>query len=222
MFLGHYAVGFAAKRFAPALSLGGLFFAAQFADLLWPNLLLFGAEKLAIEPGLTAVNPLKFVSYPWSHSLVALTAWAAIVALLFAAVHRRRGPEAFALGILVLSHWGLDVASHTPDMPLTIGGETRLGWGLWRSLPWTAAVEVGLLAVGAVVYLRATRARDRIGSWGLAGLVALLVAIYLGSLFGPPPPSPEAVAWSAQALWLLVFAGAWVDRHREPRSAVAS
>ena len=64
MFLGHYAVGLAAKRATPELSLGLLFGAAQFADLLWPNLVLAGVEKLAIVPGATAVNPLRFVSYP--------------------------------------------------------------------------------------------------------------------------------------------------------------
>jgi hypothetical protein len=35
MFLGHFAVGFATKRCAPAVSLGMFFFAAQFADLLF-------------------------------------------------------------------------------------------------------------------------------------------------------------------------------------------
>jgi len=37
MFIGHYAVGFGAKRFAPRVSLGTLLLAAQFIDLLWPG-----------------------------------------------------------------------------------------------------------------------------------------------------------------------------------------
>ncbi len=214
MFLGHYALGLAAKRATPALSLGLLFAAAQFADLLWPNLVLAGVEKLAIVPGATAVNPLRFVSYPWSHSLVALVAWGVLLGGLVVFLRRGRRLEAGLLVALVVSHWLLDFASHIPDMPLTITGEARVGLGLWRSLPWTLAVELLLLAVGSAIYLRSTRARDRIGSIGLGVMLALLVLIYAGSLFGPPPPSAEAVAWSAQALWLLVLFGWWVDRHR--------
>ncbi|MBP9144459.1 MAG: hypothetical protein KBF21_21495 [Thermoanaerobaculia bacterium] len=221
MFLGHYAVGLAAKRATPALSLGLLFGAAQLADLLWPNLLLAGVEKLEIVPGATAVNPLRFVSYPWSHSLVALGAWGVLLATLAVLLRRGRGRDAAIVVGVVVSHWVLDVVSHLPDMPLTITGETRLGLGLWRSLPWTLAVELLLLGAGAAVYLRSTRARDRVGSIGLGALLALLVAIYAGSLFGPLPPSPEAVAWSAQALWLLVLFGWWVDRHRVPAGPAA-
>ena len=63
MFIGHFGVGFGAKRFAPAVSLGTLFLAAQFADLLWPTLLLLGVEEVRIDPGITVVTPLDFVHY---------------------------------------------------------------------------------------------------------------------------------------------------------------
>ncbi len=222
MFLGHFAVGLAAKRVTPALSLGLLFGAAQLADLLWPNLVLAGVEKLEVVPGATAVNPLRFVSYPWSHSLVALVAWGVLLAAVVTLTHRRRWVEAVTLVAVVASHWVLDVASHSPDIPVTLGGETRLGLGLWHSFPWTLAVELLLLAVGTGIYLRATTARDRIGSIGLGLLVGLLLTAYAASLFGPPPPSPAAVAWSAQALWLFVLFGWWVDRHRTSLSQAAS
>jgi hypothetical protein len=38
MFIGHFGVGFGAKAAAPKTSLGALFLAAQFVDLLWPTL----------------------------------------------------------------------------------------------------------------------------------------------------------------------------------------
>jgi hypothetical protein len=47
-------------------------------------------------------------------------------------------------------------------------------------------------------------------------LVALLATIYTANFVSPPPPSVSAVAWTAQALWLLVAWAFWVDRHREP------
>ena len=77
MFIGHFAMGLGAKRPAPAVSLGTLFLAAQFLDLLWPTLVLLGVETVRIAPGDTAVTPLEFVSYPFSHSLLAALALSA-------------------------------------------------------------------------------------------------------------------------------------------------
>ncbi len=54
MFIGHFAVGFGAKRAVPAVSLGSLFLACELADLLWPNFVLLGLEKVEIDPGNTA------------------------------------------------------------------------------------------------------------------------------------------------------------------------
>ena len=36
MFIGHFAVAFAAKPVAPAVSLGTLFLACEWVDLVWP------------------------------------------------------------------------------------------------------------------------------------------------------------------------------------------
>jgi len=129
-----------------------------------------------------------------------------------------RAPAAAAvtLGLLVLSHWALDYITHRPDMPLTMGGPQRVGLGLWNSVPGTLATESAIFGAGIVLYLRSTAARDRIGSIGLWSMVAFLLVVYLTSSFGPPPPSPTAVAWSVQAMWLVVLWAYWVDRHRTP------
>jgi len=79
MFIGHFGVGFAAKRLTPRASLGSLFLAAQFVDLIWPTLLLIGVERVAIVPGITTVTPLDFQHYPISHSLLAVGLWAFFV-----------------------------------------------------------------------------------------------------------------------------------------------
>ena len=70
MFIGHFAVAFAAKKVAPKASLGTLVFAAVFLDAVWPVLVLLGVERFRIVPGFTAINPFDFVYYPWSHSLL--------------------------------------------------------------------------------------------------------------------------------------------------------
>jgi hypothetical protein len=215
MFIGHFAVGFAAKRAAPSVSLGVLFLAAQLADLVWPNLVLLGIERVEIDPGNTAFTPLNFAFYPYSHSLTALIAWGAAAAVIYRLWRRGSIGGAVAVGLLVISHWVLDAISHRPDMPLTFSNATRVGLGLWYSVEATVVVEVLLLAVGLWLYLQATRPRDRIGSIGLWSLVAFLVLINIANIVGPPPPSARAVAWTVQAVWLLVIWAFWVDRHRE-------
>ena len=42
MFIGHFAVGFAAKRLMPRVSLAMLLVAAQWADTVWPVLVALG------------------------------------------------------------------------------------------------------------------------------------------------------------------------------------
>ena len=129
MFLGHFGLGFGAKRAAPAVSLGTFFMAAQFADLLWPTLLLLGIERVEIQPGATTVTPLNFVSYPYSHSLLALAVWGLLFGGIYAVIRRSRLPVAITLALLVISHWVLDYVTHRPDMPLTLNGPQRVGLG---------------------------------------------------------------------------------------------
>lgn len=45
----------------------------------------------------------------------------------------------------------------------------KLGLGLWNSIPLTIVIELALFGGGIASYLRATRARDRMGTWGLCG-----------------------------------------------------
>jgi hypothetical protein len=218
MILGHYGVALAAKRAAPRTSLGTLVLAAQWLDEIWPILLLAGAERVRVVPGLMAANPLDFVSYPISHSLLAVLGWGVLLGLLYYA-RRRYRIGAWVVGAAVVSHWVLDVVVHRPDLPLWPGSSVKVGAGLWSSIAATITVELALLAAGLVVYLRTTRARDRIGSWGLGAMIVLLLLVFLGGFAGPPPADTRTLALSALGLWLFVPWGGWVDRHREPREA---
>lgn len=213
MFIGHFGIGFGAKSVAPKVSLGTLFLAAQFIDLLWPTLLLLGVERVRIVPGATVVTPLLFEHYPISHSLLAVVGWAVALASAHWLMRRNR-KAAFVLGILVVSHWLLDLVVHQPDLPLYPGGSTLLGFNLWSSLPATLAIELPLFALGVWLYIRTTSPIDKIGKWGLWSLVAFLLAVYGGNLYGSPPPSAMAIAWVGQLQWLLVILGYWVDGHR--------
>ena len=121
---------------------------------------------------------------------------------------------------VVFSHWLLDFLTHRPDLPLWLGDGTKMGLGLWRSVPATLIVELFLFAAGIWLYLRQTRALGRKGRWGFWGLVAFLMLVYLANAFAPKPPpdtSPVAIAAPALAMWLIVAWGYWVDRHRASR-----
>jgi LexA-binding, inner membrane-associated putative hydrolase len=212
MFIGHFALGFAAKRATPRASLGILFLAAQFADVLWPFLVAAGVEQVRIDPGNTPVTPLDFVSYPYSHSLVMLIAWGLLLAWIFRRIDRR----AFGvIAALVVSHWVLDFVTHRPDLPLYPGGP-KVGLGMWYSLPLTATGEVLMYAAGLWIYARATRGRDGIGRWGFASLAAVLLLLYVANLVSGPPPSVAAIYLAGIFGFLLFTAWAWwADRHRD-------
>src|SRR4051794_2214192 len=115
MFIGHFALGLAAKRAAPRVSLAVLFLAAQFADVLLPILLATGAAQVRINPGNPQVTQLDFLNYPWSPSLVMLVLWGAVLGWMFGRVERRGFT---IIAALVVSHWVLDVITHRSDLPL--------------------------------------------------------------------------------------------------------
>src|SRR3989339_132004 len=122
MFIGHYAVALAAKKGAPKVSLGTLFIAAQLVDLLWPLFLLLGLEHVRIDPGNTAFTPLDFYDYPITHSLVGAVGWSMLLGGVYYGFRRER-KSAVVIGLVVFSHWILDLITHRPDLPLGLGGD---------------------------------------------------------------------------------------------------
>jgi len=214
MYIGHFGLALAAKRAAPEVSLGTLFTATQLVDLIWPVFLIAGIEQVSIEPGITVVTPLNFTYYPFSHSLLAFTVWATLLAGAFMLIRRdQRG--ALVLWLLVVSHWALDFITHIPDLPLYPGSDTHLGLGLWNSLAGTLVLEGLIFIMGVAIYLKITRAKDRIGSIGLWALVLFLAVTYIMNIFGTPPPDDPVVIGAVTLSMLLLLAwGWWVDRHR--------
>jgi membrane-bound metal-dependent hydrolase YbcI (DUF457 family) len=213
VFLGHFAAGLAAKRLTPYTSLGTLLLSAQLLDLIWPTLLLLGTERVRIAPGNTAVTPLDFVSYPWSHSLLMAVVWALAFSGVYTLIRRYPRGAIVALG-LVVSHWVLDLVTHRPDLPLMPFAGPVVGLGLWNSPPATVAVEALMFALGLYLYKINTEPVDKIGSGAFVAFAIALVAIYAASLFGPPPPDEQTIAYVGHAQWLLVAWGYWLDRHR--------
>jgi hypothetical protein len=217
MFIGHFAVAFATKRYAPRASLGALLGASLLPDLLWPLFLLLGWEVVRIDPNGMKMAPFDFVSYPWSHSLLMCAAWAATFALIFYGI-TRYAKGTIAIAIAVLSHWVLDWITHKPDLPLYPGGQ-RLGLGLWNFVDAAVTLELSMFAVGVLLYLFRTRARDRIGRYACWGFVALLTVAYLSNIASNRLPNSvnEGIAWPGLILGVVMLLWAWwFDRHRIP------
>ena len=214
MFIGHFALAFGAKRAAPSVSLAVLFVACQLADLLWPVLVIAGIERVEVQSGVTAMTPLNFISYPYSHSLATLCIWGIALGGAYVALTRAGLSAGVTLALLVISHWVLDFVSHRPDMPIYPGGP-RYGLSLWNSLPATVLVEIAMFAGGVWLYAKTTRARDAIGRWSFVGLVLFLLIAYAGNLAGGPPPSVAAIYWiGILGSVLILWWSWWTDRHR--------
>lgn len=215
MFIGHFGVGFGAKRFAPGISLGILFIAAQFLDLLWPSLLLLDLEHVVISPGITKSTPLDFTDYPISHSLLTVAGWGALLGFLTWLVSKNKG-YAIVIFACVVSHWFLDLIVHRPDLPVIPGSDEKVGIGLWNYPALAGFVEGVIFFSGVSYYNSTTIAKNNRGKYGFWSLVVLLVLIHIGNMAGPPPPSVKAIAWVGQSQWLLVLLGAWIDKNRQP------
>jgi len=206
MFIGHFGVGFAARRLAPQVPLVVLFLAAQLADVLWPMFLAAGLEEVRVLEHDNPLLRLEFVSYPYSHSLVMLLLWGAGLGLLYRAA-TGNGRALGVLAAVVASHWVLDWITHRPDMPLYPHGPTA-GLGLWNSVPWTLVAEIVLFAGGLWVYAKAAHLRQfrALRIWALA---AFLLVGYIASLVGPPPPSVRALYASTIVLFSVVLLWSW-------------
>lgn len=216
MFIGHYAVGLASKKLAPRSSLGALIAAPILLDLLWPIFLLLGWEHVSIEPNSNPFLRLSFDSYPISHGLVAVVGWATLFAALYYGF-TRYGAGAIVIWMGVLSHWLMDFIVHRPDLPLYSGGRRMVGLGLWNHRWYTIAVEAAFFAVGIWLYLRQTKAKDKIGVYAFWGFVIFLLLAYGGAVFGPPPPSVKKIAIATLCSAVLIPWAWWFDSHREVR-----
>jgi hypothetical protein len=214
MFIGHFAVGLAAKKAAPNVSLGTLFLSVQLLDLMWPIFLLLGIEHVRINVGDTAFTPLDLYDYPISHSLVTVFGWSLLFALIYY-VLKKCPKGAWVLAIGVFSHWLLDFITHRPDMPITPGATTYVGLGLWNSVVGTVLVEGALFLVGVIIYARATVATDKTGKYAFWSLIAFLSIMWVVNMVGPPPPDSQSLAYFALLMWLFVPWGYWIDRHRK-------
>jgi hypothetical protein len=215
MFIGHFGISFAAKKVAPKVSLTTLFLATQFVDFLWPFLLLLNIEKVAIVPGYTEANPLEFLYFPYTHSLLMGIVWGAVVGTIYW-VFKKDKRDAVVVALCVLSHWFLDLIVHTADLPLTPFGDYKMGLGLWNHVAMTLTIETVLFLIGVYVYATFTKAKNKVGNWAFWGLVVFLLLFNFSNTFGPAPDSVMMLVVSfAILMGVILSLSYWVDKNRE-------
>ena len=208
MFIGHFGLGLASRKKETLPSLAIIFMAVQFLDLLWPVFCLLGIESFEIEPDNTKLTPLNFSNYPYSHSLLMALVWGFLFGLVYFLFTKNKR-AAFITGLLVLSHWVLDLLVHRPDLPLTPFSDVKLGLGLWNSPVVEIILEAGLFIGGTILYYRTVQPKRKIVFWSL---IIFLSLIHTMNLLGPPPPSVTAVAWAGNLTWLFVLWAWWVEK----------
>ena len=211
MFIGHFAIGLAAKKVEPAVSLGTLFLSAQFLDLLWPTLLLLDAEHVSIEPGISKVTPLAFTDYPISHSLLAVLGWSLLFGLVYYLITKNKRAS-LLVSCLVLSHWVLDAIVHVPDLPLYPGQSPKVGLGLWNNVLLTILIEGAIFVLGVALYINTKRKQGQKVNARFWSLIVFLIIIHIMNFIGPPPPSIAAIAWAGHLQWLFIPWAWWADR----------
>ncbi len=217
MFIGHYGVGFAAKKWDKKPSLGTYFIACQFMDLLWPVFLLLGIEKVEIVHSNNPFLSLNFISYPYSHSLLGALFWSVLFGAIYFLI-RKDMRSSIILGLVVISHWVLDLIVHIPDLQIIPWLSLRVGLGLWNSVVFTVIIEGLIFFIGFYLYLKSTKSKNKRGQIGLWSLIIFLSVIYVLNLIGPPPPSVQAIAYAGFSQWIIIIWAYWVNSNRTASS----
>lgn len=220
MGIGHFAVGLALKTAEPRLNAGALIFAAYLSDFLLGVFVGMGFEAYHIPGDLAAKHYLTF-TFPYSHGLAATIFWSALAAFFFyagipAAPPAIRRRTAVVICVAVLSHFILDALVHVAGLPLLGYDSHKIGLGLWNHLELELSLEVVMVVLGLVIYLKCTEARNRVGRYGMVALLALLTPLMVaGQLTMTRVPSPTALvaSWIATPLVLAAIAF-WLDRQR--------
>jgi hypothetical protein len=216
VFIGHFGVGFAARRVAPRTSLTTLIAAAIFLDVLWPLSVWLGLQQAHSHSGGTAI--IRFDLSPYFHSLLMGLVWGVVLALAYRA-RTRYATGAVVVGLAVLSHWLLDFVSHDQNLSLAPGLALRPGLGLCETKIAAASIEGALFIAGLALYLRTTRAKGWVGHVSLWSLVVLLALAFLGEIAGPLSPIVQTLRSSPLAMLALMLWLVLVDRTRPLRSA---
>src|SRR5579863_1044746 len=116
MFVGHYGPAFVANQLKDRIPLWVLFIAAQWLDVVWCVLVLFGINKVDLAGGYEQMDPYYM---PFDHALDAALLWSLGAGCAYWLWRKSDGRLAAVLvGATVFSHWILDFITHKPELAL--------------------------------------------------------------------------------------------------------
>jgi hypothetical protein len=218
--IGHFAVGLALKKAEPRVNLGALIFAAYLSDFLFGLFVWFGLETYHVPGDLAAKHYLTF-TFPYSHGLAASLFWSALAGSLFyagipASAPAIRKRAAVVVVIAVFSHFILDALVHVAGLPVLGYDSYKIGLGLWEHLELELLLEVAMVVIGLMVYLKSTKEKNQIGRFGMIALLSLLTPLMVvGQLTMTRVPSQNALiaSWILTPL-ILASIAFWLDRQR--------
>ncbi len=230
MYVGHFGVSLALKKYDQSLSLGFLFIAVQLVDFLFPIFNLLGLEDGHIVPGFVEASYLDLYNLPITHSLLGALFWAIatyfIVRFGFLRASSKSQAEnsqtSLLMGISVFSHYVLDLIVHTPDLLIVPGIDFKIGLGLWNYYLPSILIEAVFLLGGFLIYNQVTPSGSDVRSkYGM--LIFMVVLLLVNFMLVTPDPVPGINIFGASLILVflyLILSGAafWLDRLRSPSS----
>lgn len=174
--INHAATALILKKKFPAAPLFGLLVATEAVEFLWVALNLLGFEHTVIGGGTGDPSAIHLVHMPYSHSIATSAFFALVLGVIVAwRGWPKAGMIAVALSLALFSHIVLDLATHSPDIPLAPFAQgPKYGSGLYSDWPLVALLVESLWGVLCWRIYR--------GSWPLLALIVGLNALLLPTL----------------------------------------
>jgi len=158
MTAGHFGLAAVVKAQSPRVPLWALMLSTYLLDVIFIILLSMGLEGFTpIDPAHPAYGQV-LIDAPYTHSLVGAGLIALVAGLLAGRAWGKR--SGLVIGMVVMSHWVLDLLVHRPDLPILPGNAGNLpllGFGIWQVPVASALLELALTAVGAYLYYRSAQ-----------------------------------------------------------------
>jgi len=216
MYIGHYGISLALKRYNKNLSLGWLFIGTQLVDIIFYVLVLLGIEKMTIIENYTASTHFRLDYIPYTHGLLSTFIWGTLSYLFVYIISSKNKVSALLIASVVTSHWGLDLLVHTKDLPLWNNESVKFGFGLWNNSILTFLLEAFILLVGLLIYLKSTKPLNKFGTYGMFLFSIILIAINTINIFGPLTDDNIVIFSLISLLLYILFAivSFWLDKKR--------
>ncbi len=245
MFIGHYAPAFIAATLPKAPRLGTLFIAAQLVDIAFFIFVIIGVEEMRITPGFTAMNALDLYSMPYTHSLLGSLVFGGGTTILVWFIlrqHTEGGSHAaktsidgggttvviwpraltagLITGVVVVSHWFVDLAVHAPDLTIA-GSPPKLGLGLWNYPLIEMPLELGITGSALGYYVSRTKSVAGASMKPVYWLSGAMLVIQMYNWLAPEPETLDIMLplSALLAFALFIWLAYRVDRTRVPKIA---